>query len=277
MTSRPYAEVIGDPIGHSKSPLIHNFWLAKLGIDADYRAARVSPGSLAQYIQDHRGDPNWLGCNVTMPLKLDALRAADEGEPEAMSVGAANLLRLQSGRIVAGNTDVAGILSALPPSLMAAGTEVCVMGSGGAARAALAAMRSRDVALALLSVRNMEQGLALRKRFGFGGCVRPLSEEHNYVTAGVIINATPLGMRGKPGVPAEVLDALGKGRPHAVLLDMVYDPVETDLIRAARSAGLRTVDGLEMLVGQAAAAFETFFGQAAPREHDAELRALLTK
>ncbi|MFN2472784.1 MAG: shikimate dehydrogenase [Sphingomicrobium sp.] len=276
MTSRPYAEVIGDPIAHSKSPTIHNFWLKKLGIDAEYRATRVTLGTLGDYLDGRRNDPSWLGCNVTMPLKLPALRHADRRDEGASAVAAANLLVVRAGTLIASNTDTAGVLDALPVALMPAGSEVCLIGTGGAARAALSAMRARDVSLVLISARDETAGFALLREFSFGGCVRSLHDDHNLVRSDVIINATPLGMRGKAKMPSTVLDVFKEPIVASTVFDMVYDPIDTALLRAARTAGIRTVDGLEMLVGQAAAAFRRLFGQPAPREHDPELRALLT-
>ena len=159
---------------------------------------------------------------------------------------------------------------------MPPGAEVCILGTGGAARAAFAACRLRDVSLVLSSSRKPEAGRELLERFEFGGSYDPLADAHNIHTAEVIINATPLGMAGHEPMPRAVLEYLADPMPGAAVLDMVYSPLETEFLRVAAEAGCRTVDGLAMLIGQAAAAFEKFFGQPAPREHDAELRALLT-
>ena len=274
---RPYAEVIGDPIAHSKSPLIHNFWLGKLGIDAEYRACHVRPGELADYFTRRRGDAEWRGCNVTMPHKRAAMHEMYDMDRHAEAAGAVNTVTPESERTLTGtNTDIAGVLSALPENLLPRGAEVCILGSGGAARAALAACSDRDVAIVLLSVRNEQAGWSLLEEFGFGGTVGPIDDAHNIKTAEVIINATPMGMVGAPPMPNRVLDHLREPLPDAVALDMVYNPLETAFLTAARDGGCHTVDGLAMLIGQAAAAFEKFFSQPAPRQHDAELRALLT-
>ena len=276
MSGKPYAEVIGDPIAHSKSPTLHNFWLAKLGIDADFRACPVRAEELADYFTRRRGDAEWLGCNVTMPHKTAAMTRIDSLNPLAEQIGAVNTVVPEGGDLIGRNTDVFGVLSALPRDLMPPGSEVCILGTGGAARAAFAACRQRNVSLVLSSSRKPEVGRALLEEFEFGGCWDELEDDHNILTAEVIINATPLGMAGYPPMPASILAHLGDPMPEAVVLDMVYDPLETELLRAAAAAGCRTVDGLELLIGQAAAAFELFFGAPAPREHDDELRALLT-
>lgn len=272
---RPYAEVIGDPISQSKSPLIHNFWLSKLGIDAEYRACHVRPDELADYFAQRRGIADWRGCNVTIPHKVAALEFGDASDELTHAVGASNTVVNTPAGLMARNTDVGGILNALP-SLGAGNDEVCILGTGGAARAALAACQQRGIGIVLISARNQDAGWRLHKEFGFGGTVRPLEDAHNIQTADFIINATSLGMVGQPPMPRVVLDHLENPLPDAVVMDMVYSPLRTALLQAAAAAGCTTVDGLEMLIGQAAIAFEKFFGQPAPREYDAELRARLT-
>lgn len=273
--TQPYAEVIGDPIAQSKSPAIHRFWLGKLGIDGDYRACHVRPEELADYFASRRADPLWRGCNITMPHKQAVLDHADNVDQLVVDVGAANTIVVERDNLVAYNTDVDGILAALPESLMPSESEVCILGTGGAARAAFAACKRRGIWIVLSSARNREAGRILLKQFEMEGAFKPLEDAHNIRTAGVIINATSLGMAGHPPMPAGVLEHLGHPLPGAVVFDMVYSPLKTEFLRAADKSGCRTVDGLHMLVGQAAAAFEKFFGQAAPREYDAELRALL--
>ena len=112
-----FAEVIGDPIVQSKSPAIHNFWLNKLGLPGDYKATQVTRAELSEFIAGRRQDPNWRGCNVTMPLKLDAILLADETSDRAVAAGAANLLIHKDGRLLAGNTDVAGVLQVVGPRM----------------------------------------------------------------------------------------------------------------------------------------------------------------
>lgn len=271
---KPWAEVIGDPIAHSKSPLIHAFWLAKLDIDAEYRACLVRPSELRDYFAQRRGNTEWRGCNVTIPHKIEAIGFCDTLSREASRVRAVNCIYEEQGRLVGQNTDVDGILEALPEALMPAGSEVCILGTGGAARAAFAACKSRGVATVASSARNQPAGLALLEEFALPGSARPIEDPLNYQCAEVLINATSLGMEGKDPLPSVVPDNFRN--PDLVVFDMVYSPLDTELLAAARSSGLRTVDGLAMLIGQAAAAFRLFFGEPPPRQHDAELRALLT-
>ena len=269
-----YAEVIGDPVAHSKSPLIHNFWLARLGIDAEYRAFHVRPGALPEYFARRREDAEWRGCNVTIPHKIASLAFPDEVDPTAASVGAVNTILPRDDGLSATNTDIDGIFAALPDELMPPGSAVCIVGTGGAARAAFAACKGRNVRRVYSSARNPAAGQALLDEFALPGCARPLEDALNIQCAEVVINATSLGMAGKDAFPRAVIDNLAS--PGLIVFDMVYAPVETELLRAARARGLCAIDGLAMLIGQAAAAFELFFGVSAPRQHDAELRALLT-
>jgi shikimate dehydrogenase len=275
--SSPYAEVIGDPISHSKSPLTHNFWLKKLGLTARYDAVQVSSAALPAYLASRRTDPYWRGCNVTMPLKSAVIALADEVDAETKSIAAANLLFRSGDGLAALNTDVDGILQALPWPALSGNQRVCIIGSGGAARAALSACQRRGIGTVLISARNENAGWHLLREFGFQGTSRTLADQHNIQNAHVIINATPLGMTGGSPMPPSVLQNV-RGLPsETVVFDMVYAPPETELVRVAAEAGCRVVSGLEMLVGQASASFEKLFGAPAPREHDRELRELLMR
>ena len=272
---RPYAEVIGDPIAHSKSPLIHNFWLGKLGIDAEYRACHVKPGELADYFARRRADAEWRGCNVTIPHKVAALELVDEIELLSEDAGATNCILQTCGRLIACNTDIDGVSEAVPWDKI----PLCMIGAGGAARAVMPVLDFRCDTLNLRVVARdpakAAQALDPRNDHGieFHGFDEAAMAMHG---AYGIINASPLGMSGQPPMPPQVLDGLRRTEPNAWVFDMVYAPLETELLRVARLEGRRTIDGLVMLIGQAAAAFEKFFGQPAPREHDVELRVLLT-
>jgi shikimate dehydrogenase len=275
--TRPYAEVIGDPISHSKSPLIHNFWLAKLGIDAEYRACHVRPDELADYFARKREDAKWLGCNVTAPHKVAVTSILDTITSTAHRVGAVNCAYRQERQLIGGNSDVEGVLASLPPKVLWEGSHVCLLGIGGAARAALVACDVRNVDIVYLSARDQDAAWSLIEKLGFAGGVTPFDfVVDDIVRADVIINATPLGMTGKEEMPAAILTSFSDARNNATVFDMVYSPLETKFLASARHSRLHTVDGLQMLVGQAAAAFELFFSKPAPRQHDTELRALLT-
>jgi shikimate dehydrogenase len=266
--TRPYAEVIGDPIAQSKSPLIHNFWLAQLDIDAEYRAANVRPDALADYFAQRRGDPLWRGCNVTIPHKVAVLDHISDPGAIRDSIGAANTVFRGDAGWAATNTDAAGFFAPIADLPLEA-APVVVVGSGGAAMAVLFALSRAAVGPATLLARNALKGAALLSRFGLKGDVKPLSAP--LPAAALIVNASSLGMIGQP--PLE-LD-LSTQPDDAIVYDLVYAPLETPLLKAAQARELETVDGLEMLIGQAALAFELFFGVAPPRDADPELRARL--
>ena len=268
MTSsgHPYAEVIGDPIDHSLSPIIHGFWLESLKIDAEYRRQQVPRAGLPAYLIEKRADAAWKGSNVTMPLKLDALALADEPTDRALAAGAANALVMRDGKLVAANTDV-GAIALLVDRARRTGlatTSVTLFGNGGAARAVLAALRLLNIRDIRIHARDVQTATALAVEFGLSdgpvGMAQP-------PTGALLINATPLGMDGRECLNCDVSSMPDNGG----VFDMVNAPAETPLIRAARARGLKVISGLEMLVEQAAASFKLFFAAAAPRDLDPEL------
>ena len=275
MTSRPYAEVIGDPIGHSKSPLIHNFWLEKLGIAADYCAIRVPIDSIGEYFSARRADPAWLGCNVTMPHKRAIAPFVDRVEWAAREISAINCVhRVAPGHcdLAGDNFDAEGFSRALDEGgdvAPLAGKRAVLLGGGGAARAVRLALGDHYQAL-------REVVLVSRVRPDF---LAPDDRWYAWADradaidgADLLVNSTPLGMAGFD--PLEV--DCGRMAAGATVSDLVYAPIDTLLLRQARALGLRAVDGLGMLIHQAALGFERFFGQPAPLEqHAAELRAML--
>lgn len=266
--TKPYAEVIGDPIAHSKSPLIHNFWLETLGIDGAYRAAHVTPDGLAAYFEKRRTDPAWRGCNVTIPHKESALDHVEDRGDLRTSIGAINTVLGEEGALIGTNTDAAGFYAPIS-GLDLQGADVAVIGAGGAARAVLFALKRAGVASTALLNRTPIKGAGLLAAFGLKGDALPLDAPLPPVE--LLVNASPLGMAGQPPLALD-LDPLPDD---AVVYDLVYAPLETELLAAARQRELATVDGLEMLIGQAAIAFELFFGQAPPRDRDAELKEIL--
>jgi shikimate dehydrogenase len=264
-----YAEVIGDPIAHSKSPVIHRFWLNALGIDADYRATHVSAEGLGDYFAARRADSDWLGCNITVPHKQAALDFIEDRGDVRSSIGAINTVFRADGAVVGTNTDAAGFYAPIS-GMELAGQPVVVIGGGGAARAILFALARIGVGRVTLLNRNPLKGAALLASFGLKGDAFKLDTPVPPAT--LLVNATSLGMSGQPPLDLD-LSALPDD---AVVYDIVYAPLETGLLKAARERDLDTVDGLEMLIGQAAVAFELFFGQPPPGDRDDELRALLT-
>jgi len=266
----PYAEVIGDPIAHSKSPLIHGFWLDKLGIEADYRRCHVTPDALAAYFAKRRGDPAWRGCNITIPHKQAALEFVEDRGGLSETIGAINtVFRDADGALVGTNTDAGGFIAPIA-DVDLAGAPVVMIGSGGAARAILFALAQVGAGPVTLLARNPLKGAALLSHFGLKGAVKPIDAP--LPPAALLVNASSLGMAGQPPLDLDLTPL----PDDAIVYDIVYAPLETPLLGAAEARGLETVDGLDMLVGQAALAFEIFFGEAPPREHDDELRQLLT-
>jgi len=276
MTSPPstslgtgYAEVIGDPIAQSKSPAIHHFWFKALGIDGEYRAHRVTRAELRAYLVDRRADPAWRGCNVTMPLKLDALLLADNSTDRATAAGAANLLVPRDGQLIAENTDVRAVRELVAP-LMTAGkaNPITLLGNGGAARAVLLALRSLGAGPVTLQARDMAEATSLAVEFRLEE--RPRRFDTPVDSRG-LINATPLGMTGVAPTRIDIAGMPADGW----VLDLVSNPLPTPLLAAATARGLTTIDGLSVLVEQAADSFELLFGQTPPRDRDDALFAML--
>jgi shikimate dehydrogenase len=266
----PYAEVIGDPISHSKSPVIHKFWIDKLELEGDFRTVHVMADGLSGYIESRRPDPAWRGCNITLPHKTAIMDLVDDPGDVRGSIGAMNtVIRQRDGSLIGTNTDAAGFFAPIAEFDLQ-DMPVAVVGTGGAAHAILFALSKADVGPVTLFARNPLKGAAILSRFGLKGTVQGLDKPLPPVA--LLVNATQLGMTGQASLNID-LSALPDD---ALVYDIVYAPLVTPLLAAARQRGLATVDGLEMLVGQAAVAFELFFGQPVPPECDAELRALLT-
>ncbi|MEZ5744634.1 MAG: shikimate dehydrogenase [Sphingomonadaceae bacterium] len=267
--------MIGDPIAHSKSPAIHGFWLEKLGSEADYRACHVRPDELQAYLSMRRDDSLWRGCNVTIPHKQAIIPLLDVIEEKARGVGAVNtVVRQADGVLLGTNTDVDGVAEAIAgfdPEKRAV-----VLGSGGAARAAYACLAAAGCNNATIMARSADKALQAALETGLNARIVAFEEGTGvFDGAWLVINATQLGMTGQTAMPSFVLDELAAMGESGLVFDMVYAPLDTALLKAARTAGLRTSDGLEMLIGQAAHAFARFFDAMPPRECDTELREVL--
>lgn len=268
----PYADVIGDPIAQSKSPLIHGYWIEKLGIAADYRRTHVTAEELSDYIARRRDDADWRGCNVTMPHKLAVMDMVDDPGDVRGSIGAMNtVLRQRDGSLIGTNTDAAGFYAPLADFDLE-GAPVALYGTGGAARAILFALKQMRVGPVTMFARNPLKAAGLLATFGLKGDV--VSIDSPLPAVALLVNASALGMTGQPALSPD----LSVLPDDAVIYDIVYSPLETPLLAAARARDLATIDGLEMLIGQAAAAFELFFGKAPPRDDasESELRRRLT-
>lgn len=264
----PYAEVIGDPVAHSKSPLIHNHWLKQMGTEGDYRATRVTPDELADHFAARRADPDWRGCSVTMPLKQLVAEHVDCLIPSARRIGAVNAVMPCADGLTGTNTDWQGFILALREP--ARKKDVVVIGAGGAASAVLEALSLAKPRGVTILNRTHDKAAALLARFGIEGEVRPVGAAP---AADLLVNASALGMVGHPPLDID-LSAL---RPEATVFDLVYHPLETALLKSARAAGLATIGGLEMLVWQASIAFTHFFGAPPEPTWSPALRELLAR
>ncbi len=252
------AGVAGQPIAHSLSPLIHTAWIAAAGLDADYRAfGPADPAGFADLVADGRAG-RLRGLNVTAPFKEQALALADDASAAARTCGSANLLVFENGQVRADSTDGLGLMTALTeqaPQLDVRGRSVMVLGAGGAARAAVAALGSAGAEVGVLN-RTHARAEALAQALG-----ATVVEPDALAGAVLVVNAV--------SVPPDI--DLSRLRDDAVLMDMTYRPLLTSFLTQGRARGLATVDGLAMLIGQARPSFRALFGQAPP---DIDVRTL---
>jgi shikimate dehydrogenase len=266
----PAACLIGWPAAHSRSPLIHHYWLRTLGIEGGYVIEAVPPDEFKDFLfrLSLRG---FVGANVTIPHKERAL-ALSKPDARARAVGAANTLWFADGDLCSTNTDVEGFINNL--DAWAPGwdsvEDALVLGAGGSARAVLFGLLERGIKRIHLVNRTVARAQALADQFGER--VNPVARDELgdlLPRAGLLVNTTSLGMKGQPPLEIDV----ARLPPHAVVVDNVYVPLETPLLAAARAQGLRTADGLGMLLHQAVRGFELWFGRRP--EVTAELRALV--
>lgn len=270
------AGIAGCPVTHSLSPVIHNAWIAAAGLDAVYVPFNVPEDGFAAFATALRGGVI-KGINVTIPFKETALELSDLAGQLAEKAGAANLLTFAvDGSIVARNTDGPGMLDAIfeqAPGFDPTAAPAVILGAGGAARGAAAALVMAGAPAVRLINRSADRALVLAKALGGVVSAHALDDHHDVLEdAGLVINATSLGLGGGngPEIDFTVLN------PSAVVMDMVYKPLDTQFLRLARARGHRTVDGLEMLIRQAAPSFEAFFGQAPPEGVDVRKLCLET-
>jgi shikimate dehydrogenase len=270
--------VIGHPVAHSKSPALFARFAAESGVALEYEAVDVLPEELAETLTRWRATPEFVGCNVTLPHKERALALADRVEPAARACGAANVLTRENGALVAGNTDVAGVESALAQHGVALrGARVAIIGAGGAACAVAEAARRNGAAKIIVAARDPARAAALAADFGaaavatdfgatalaanagaagHGGSRVIASTLDDIPVADVYVNATPVGMRGQPQISLLPANAASG----AAAFDLVYTPEETPFLIDARARGLVTVPGTAMFVAQAVATWERWFG-----------------
>lgn len=268
------AGVIGRPIGHSLSPLLHNAWIEGLGLDAAYVAIELADEGFAPFVGGLKGS-SVAGLNVTLPFKTMALDLADDVTPRARLAMAANVLVFRAdGSVAADNTDGLGMLAAFgkqAPSFVPTAGAVVILGAGGGARGAAAALLEAGCPEVRLVNRTLER--ADQVAGSLGGQVNTFGPERAAIAfegATAIINATSAGVADQ-----ESLSYPFSATPSsAVFMDMVYRPLLTPFLAQAQALGRPTVDGLEMLIGQAAPAFTAFFGTAPPDSVDARGLAL---
>ena len=256
---KPKACVIGWPVAHSRSPLIHRFWLERLKIEGSYELAAVAPADFPAFVHDFARN-GFAGANVTLPHKRKAFELCDITTTTAARLKAVNTVWIEAGKLCGDNTDVAAFAGALDQG--APGWDVnfrkaVVIGAGGAARAIVYALKLRGIKRIFLINRSKERAAELAADFGASIKVVDFPDLPGVLAgAGLLINTTSLGMRGQPPL---VID-LAPLPPDAVISDIVYVPVETALIGAAKARGLRAVSGVGMLLHQAVPGFERWFG-----------------
>jgi shikimate dehydrogenase len=263
--------LMGHPVAHSRSPMIHGYWLKTLGIPGAYELKDLTPEAFPAFIANLAGN-GYVGGNITAPHKEAAYRLVASRDAAAEAVGAVNTLWLENGKLMAGNSDTHGFVANLDdraPGWNVTGCRAVVLGAGGAGRSAVYGLKERGVEVHLVN-RTVARAEELAARFGprvtahgFDAVPRLLRE------ADLLVNCTSLGLAGKP--PLEI--DLAPLKKSAVVYDVVYVPLETGLLAAARKRGHRTVDGLGMLLQQAGFGFRKWFG--GNPEVTPELRALL--
>ena len=268
------AGVAGQPVRQSLSPLLHNAWLAKAGIDGVYVAFSPPADAFSRFAEGLRGGAV-RGINVTLPFKEAALSICDRATPRAEAAEAANLLLFEAdGSITGDNTDGLGLLAAFAaqaPGFDPKAGPVVILGAGGAARGAAAAFKAAGTPEVRIVNRTLAKAEFVAGALGDVGHAFPMDKAEQALTgAQAVVNATSAGLTngGRLEVP---LEAAAKD---AVVMDMIYTPLDTDFLKTAKSLGRRTVDGLAMLVGQARPSFEAFFGQSPPEGVDVRALAL---
>ncbi len=258
MTLRAF--VTGHPIAHSRSPLIHGHWLALHGIDGSYERIDVAPADFPDFLARLRSDRTFAGGNVTIPHKEAAFRLCDAPSERAARLGAVNTLWLEEGRLHGDNTDGEGFLASLDaavPGWDGRTRTALLLGAGGAARAIGHALAARGVTRLLIANRTTDRAAALADAVGAGAqAVDWDTRDAALGEADLVVNTTALGMKGQPPLDLD----LAAARTGTLVSDIVYVPLETPLLAAARARGLQGVDGLGMLLHQAVPGFARWFG-----------------
>lgn len=252
--------VIGWPIAHSRSPLIHGYWLKTYGIAGSYTRLPVEPQNLRAFIEGLRAN-GFAGCNVTMPHKEEVFRLVTVADEQTRRLGSLNTVYVENGTLYGTSTDGLGFLANLKstvPALDLRNRKVVLLGAGGSAAAIAGNLLAEGVAELCIVNRSLPRAQAIADRFGSG--IRPASWDRRafeLAEASLLVNTTSLGMAGQ--APLDIsLAALPAG---AVVADIVYTPLVTDFLKAAQAAGHPVVTGLGMLLHQAVPGFEKWFGR----------------
>jgi shikimate dehydrogenase len=268
----PQAFVIGHPIAHSRSPMLHGYWLAHYDIEGAYDRRDVLPEKLGAFFAELRAQP-YAGCNVTVPHKEAAIPFLDQIDATAKAMGAVNTVYWQGDQLIGTNTDAMGFMRNLddrcPDWADGAAAQAVVIGAGGAARAAVYGLLERGFSVTLGN-RTLDKAVALAHFFG--GNVKAVDLAHlpdAMANADLLVNTTSAGMVHQPSLELDLLPL----KASAVVCDIVYVPLETELLKEAKARGHRTVDGLGMLLHQAVIGFELWFGT--KPDVTSELRALI--
>lgn len=257
--AEPRAFVCGHPIAHSRSPMIHGYWLKLYGLAGSYEPVDVAPDSFGGFVAGLRAE-GFAGGNVTIPHKEAAFRMVARRTPEAEAIGAVNTLWFEQGALHGDNTDAYGFLANLDQLAPGwdRGGAAAVIGAGGAARAVVHALARRGFRDIRILNRTLDRARELAALFGDGVAAHALSDPREALAgADLVVNTTALGMDGDAGLPVDP-GLIGK---EALVTDIVYVPLETPFLAAARRRGLRTADGLGMLLHQAVPGFERWFGK----------------
>jgi shikimate dehydrogenase len=268
----PRACVIGWPVAHSRSPLIHGYWLKRYNLEGSYGREAVAPEDLASFL-GRLTSLGYVGCNVTVPHKEAAFGLVEVQDSTTRMIQAVNTVYVEGGRLIGFNSDAYGFVAHLRsvlPDWRGEAANVLVLGAGGAARAIVAALLGEGVNHIAVANRTAARGLALAEHFG--AKVTALDWLHiprQLPATHMIVNTTTLGMKGQPALEI----SLGRLPPGAIVADIVYVPLETELLRQAKDLGHRVVDGLGMLLHQAVPGFEVWFG--VRPEVSPELRAVV--
>jgi shikimate dehydrogenase len=269
--NHPRACIMGHPVAHSRSPMLHGYWLRTLGIDGAYELADVPPEKFDAFFRALKAN-GFVGGNITIPHKEAAYRLVDRRERAADAIGAVNTVWYEGDALIGGNTDWLGLVGSLDdihPGWDKPPGKVVVLGAGGSARASVFAFTERGYAVSIVN-RTLERAEKLAAAFAPRASAHGFDELPKLLgDADVLINNTSLGMGGKPPL---VIDLAPLKKP-AIVYDVVYVPLETELLKAAKARGHRTVDGLSMLLYQAVVGFSHWFG-VTPKV-TAEQRAIL--